>query len=1071
MDGGGRSRGARPLRVRVRPRRRPGVEPRRTADQRGRCGRRPPGGLPEPRPSSSLETATGGSASARGRRRRRARGAAVDRRQPRLLVRRRAGAGPDLPDERAALPAGSRRPPPRCPPGSPSRAGRAAAGRLGAARPPRADSSTRPARRGDGVRRAAPRLGRREHRQRRLARAGRQARVDDDRGARRPEPALELDVGGRRARRNRCFRDRLLLEVVDPLRHRHVVRVARRGSGCAVVRVPVLRGCLGLLAPVAPAARAAPRPLLRRRPLGAVLGRRLRVCLGLLRSEIQGGHVDGRRLCNRRLAVGRGGLRGRGLLLPALAAARAPSRPLLGRLLGRRLFLRSHLGFGLRLLHLLLFRRLRLGGLGPLARRRLAGRLLRLGLGRDRSLGRLAADERRVGGAVESPLDANLHLLADEARGPRDGDVVAVHLPHGRGRIVEPDLDQLELQLRAFLDRNLRRELLELALGEHDEVVGMDVLLRHDEEAAFRLLLELDEPQTARTDQHGGHLRVQLDAEGLLARTRRQRPQAPLNVDRRRRLGDDDAVAAAGGALLGEDLARAVGHVLARHLDEPERRDLDDVGLRPVALELGAERLLHRVAVLRVRHVDEVDDDDAADVAQTQLAHDLLHRLEVVLRDRVLEPRARALRAGADEPAGVHVDDAERLRVLEDEVAPGGQVDAARERRADLGVDAVQLEEGRLLLVAHHPLGHVRRGFLEIPDDPLVGAVVVDERALEVAREEIARDAERQLGLLVDQLRRLGLLRACVDRPPQALQEDEVALDVLGGRALGGGADDEAALADLELLDDVLEPRPLVVVEPAGDAEPFAVRDEDDEAARQRDLGRQPRTLRLHRVLDRLDEDRLAAAQQVLDLLAVALSFELRDDDLVDVQEPVLLEPDLDERRLHPGQDVVDRAEVDVPGDRALLRPFEVHLGDAVVLEDGDALLADVDRDAELALRRRKRRAARRHAAARGRTRASGLLALWPLLLLRLLGARLGALGGRLGLRLRLLLYCGPLGATASAAASAATLGLRRGGAFRRDRLSCRGFLLRSGRGDRGRLLLLRLLLPSKEQGHSMSPL
>ena len=82
-------------------------------------------------------------------------------------------------------------------------------------------------------------------------------------------------------------------------------------------------------------------------------------------------------------------------------------------------------------------------------------------------------------------------------------------------------------------------------------------------------------------------------------------------------------------------------------------------------------------------------------------------------------------------------------------------------------------------------------------------------------------------------------------------------------------------------------------------------------------------------------------------------ALELGADDLVDVEEAVLLEADLDERRLHPGQDVVDDAEVDVPGDRAALGPLEVDLGDAVVLEDRDALLADVDRDEELALRRR----------------------------------------------------------------------------------------------------------------------
>ena len=166
---------------------------------------------------------------------------------------------------------------------------------------------------------------------------------------------------------------------------------------------------------------------------------------------------------------------------------------------------------------------------------------------------------------------------------------------------------------------------------------------------------------------------------------------------------------------------------------------------------------------------------------------------------------------------------------------------------------------------------------------------------------------------------------------------------------------------DLEPLEDVLQPRALGVLEAPRDTETLAVRDVDEEPAGQRDLGRQPGALRLHRILDGLDEQLLAARDQILDLLAVMpLALELGDDDLVDVEEPVLLEPDLDERRLHPGQHVVDDAEVDVPGDRAALGPLEVHLGDAVVLDHRDALLADVDRDQQLALGGGQRRAARR---------------------------------------------------------------------------------------------------------------
>src|SRR5581483_2477966 len=526
------------------------------------------------------------------------------------------------------------------------------------------------------------------------------------------------------------------------------------------------------------------------------------------------------------------------------------------------------------------------------------------------------------------------HLLADELRGTADGDVDVADLAGARLRVVQADLAELQLDLLADLDRELRRDLLERALLEHDEVVEVRTLLADKEEPAAGRVFELAEPRAGGAGDEPRDPRRDLDLERLRARARRdEAAQAPLDVDRRRVLGDDDAVAAARRTLLGHHLARTVGDVLARHLDEAERGDLDDVGLRADALQLLGKRLLDRRPVLRARHVYEVDDDDPADVAQPELAHDLLHRLEVVLGDRVLEPRTRRLRAGADEAAGVDVDDRERLGVVEDQVAARRQVDAAVQGGADLLLDAEGLHQRLALPVAGDALRHVRRGLLQVADDPLVRAVVVDEQPLEVAGEEVAHDAQRQLRLLVDERRRLPVLRLRLDRPPQALQEVEVALDVLGGGALGRGADDHAAGLRGELLQDPLEPVALVVLEPARDAEPVTVGHVDDESPRQRDLGREPRALRLHRVLHRLHEDALAALDQILDLAGALPAFQLGADDLVDVEEAVLLEANLDERRLHAGQHVVDDAQVDVAGDRAPLGALEIHLGDAVVLE------------------------------------------------------------------------------------------------------------------------------------------
>ncbi len=605
----------------------------------------------------------------------------------------------------------------------------------------------------------------------------------------------------------------------------------------------------------------------------------------------------------------------------------------------------------------------------------------------------------------------------------------------GRRAVVEVDLDELQLELRALVERGRGRQVVAAALGEHLEVVDVRMARGGDEvEPPTRRLLERREPRPARAREERQRTRmdgdlVRLDARACPGGGERAKPA--LDLERDGRVGDDDAVARARRAPTRHHLARAVRHVLARHLDEAERRDLHDEGLGAVAIELGAEGLFDGLPVLRVGHVDEVDDDDPADVAQPELPHDLLHGLEVVLDRRVLEPLRRALRARADEASRVDVDHRERLGVVEDQVAAGREVDAAVDGRRDLLLDPVALEERLLVLRPVDALDHVRRGLLQIADDPLVGAVGVDVGGDEVTREEVADDPERELCLLIDELGRLGRLRAGLDRLPEPLQEDQVALDVLGGGPLGRGAHDHAARCGGDLLEDVLEPLALPVLEPARDAEPFPVRDVDQEPAGERDLRGQPRALRLHRVLDRLDEDLLAALDQVGDLLAVPGPLELGDDDLVDVEEPVLLEADLDERRLHAGQHVVDRAQVDVPRDRPPLGALEVDLRDLVVLEQGDALLADVDGDQQLALRRRQWRAALRRTPAVLAAGALAAAATLPLavLLLRPLGGRLRPLGGGHGLVAGLLarLACGRARLLPAAPASRAAAALRAG--------------------------------------------
>ena len=167
----------------------------------------------------------------------------------------------------------------------------------------------------------------------------------------------------------------------------------------------------------------------------------------------------------------------------------------------------------------------------------------------------------------------------------------------------------------------------------------------------------------------------------------------------------------------------------------------------------------------------------------------------------------------------------------------------------------------------------------------------------------------------------------------------QLALEVGLLRADGRRSDDRSALLELELRGLLAELVALLVLEPARDADALAVGHVDEVTPGDRELHREPRALRLQRVLDHLDDDLLAGLEHLADLLALAaaaaaaaaLDLDAGQDDVVNVQEAVAVEADVDERRLESGQDVVHLALVDVADDRARAAALDVELRDAPV--------------------------------------------------------------------------------------------------------------------------------------------
>ena len=92
-------------------------------------------------------------------------------------------------------------------------------------------------------------------------------------------------------------------------------------------------------------------------------------------------------------------------------------------------------------------------------------------------------------------------------------------------------------------------------------------------------------------------------------------------------------------------------------------------------------------------HVDEVDDDQAAEVAQAQLAGDLVGRLEVGVE------RGRLDVAALGGARGVDVDRDQRLGVVDHDGAAGRQLHLVRVRRLDLALDLEAGEQRDVVVV------------------------------------------------------------------------------------------------------------------------------------------------------------------------------------------------------------------------------------------------------------------------------------------------------------------------------------------------------------------------------------
>ena len=229
--------------------------------------------------------------------------------------------------------------------------------------------------------------------------------------------------------------------------------------------------------------------------------------------------------------------------------------------------------------------------------------------------------------------------------------------------------------------------------------------------------------------------------------------------------------------------------------------DVADLDAGPVILQRVLEAAFDIAVIALLLHVDEVDDHQAREIAQAQLAGDFIRGFEVGPKCRVLDVMFTRRVAGVD------IDRDESFRLVDHHVAAGWQRDGWRIQPVELALGLIAREQRTRILVGLHILGMAGHQHFHEVLGFTICLVALDNHFLDVLGVEIADGAFDQAAFLIDQCRGLALQRQVADTFPQAEQVVVVALD-LGLGALGaGGADDQAhALRHFDVLGHFLQP-------------------------------------------------------------------------------------------------------------------------------------------------------------------------------------------------------------------------------------------------------------------------
>ena len=367
---------------------------------------------------------------------------------------------------------------------------------------------------------------------------------------------------------------------------------------------------------------------------------------------------------------------------------------------------------------------------------------------------------------------------------------------------------------------------------------------------------------------------------------------------------------------LREDLKQTGTQALTGHLNQTQRSHLSHLMLGTVTAQALNQATQNQVTVRLKHHVNEVNDDNAADIAQTQLTDNLLSSFQVVLGDSLFK-----VAAATGELTGVHIHHGHGFSTVNHQRTTRRQVHLTVQCLRQLLVDAVVVEEVVIAVPLLQAGDQVRRHVRHVRLDGIPRVLALNDHRGEVLVEDVTHGLNHQVGLLVEHLRsqHLAGVSLLLDLFPLRTQTVNVVGQLLFRSTLRRGTNDYASTLGQLVLQNLLQTRTLGVGQLAGNTGHRTTRHVHQEAAGQGNLAGQAGTLVTNRVLGDLHQNRIAGLQGVLNLAGRTVQTGDIPVDLARVQHSVAAASNVNERSFHGRQNVLNLTQVHVTNQGILL--------------------------------------------------------------------------------------------------------------------------------------------------------